>query len=328
MTGDWKVYDVNSMYPSVMRDFAHPVSATFRMGRRIGENTSFAKISGLSKGALPWTDENGVTRYTPHKGVFLATAHEIRAGLETATLRIDKVHFTIEHETHVSFADFVNHFYAARLEAQAAGDSDKDKFYKLVLNSAYGKFAIDPGKFETFAVGELDAAPRGAGWTQKAKVGGLMIWAKPAHTRFRGFLNVATAASITGAARAQLWRGICRAKNVAYCDTDSIICEGFDGEVDASTLGAWKLEKTGDRLAVAGKKLYALFDGDKTVKLASKGARLTGDQITHVANGGTVEWQSMAPKFKLDGQHIFVERKINRTGNDLETAEEYIDDAE
>ena len=28
--GDYKIYDVNSMYPSVMRDFEHPASATYK----------------------------------------------------------------------------------------------------------------------------------------------------------------------------------------------------------------------------------------------------------------------------------------------------------
>ena len=325
LKGDWKVYDVNSMYPSVMRDFLHPVSGgEVCYGRKITPNTSFAFIRAKSRGALPWTDENGVTRYTPRNGDFYATIHEIEAGLETGTLRIHKVHFTIEHKERVSFADFVDHFYALRLEAKAAGDADRDLFYKLILNSAYGKFAIDPGKFESYHLGELDAKPPGA-WEQKSSIGPLIIWAKPSPNRFKGYLNVATAASITGAARAQLWRGICRAKNVAYCDTDSIICEGFDGHVDPSTLGAWKLEKTGDTLAVAGKKLYALFDGDKCVKQASKGARLTPDQITRVANGEEITWQSMAPKFRVNGEHIFVERKINRTGNDLETELDYGD---
>jgi hypothetical protein len=182
-----------------------------------------------------------------------------------------------------------------------------------VLNSAYGKFALDPRRFANYYVTELDAAPKGNGWELEARVGHLQMWAKPNDKRFTGFINVATAASITGASRAQLWRGACKASNLAYCDTDSLTCGAFGGDVDRSKLGAWKHEQSGNKLAIGGKKLYALFQDGVCVKKASKGAKLSGEQIEAVARGETVTWTSDAPKLKLNGKHIFVQRDITIT---------------
>jgi hypothetical protein len=51
-----------------------------------------------------------------------------------------------------------------------------------------------------------------------------------------------------------------------YCDTDSIICEAFGGNLHDTELGGWKIEAEGDYAAIAGKKLYAVFDNGKGAK--------------------------------------------------------------
>lgn len=175
------------------------------------------------------------------------------------------------------------------------------------------------------------------------------IWAsRPRHAYFH---NVATGASITGAARALLLRGLASASRPIYCDTDSIILENFRGLTISDTeLGAWKIEATGDAIAVCGKKLYCVYsysphcthgkrmdvrcskciDGrieservilpngqnSWVVKRAHKGARLTGSELLSVSQGSTVEYASPAPNFKRDGEVKWITRKIRRTGDD------------
>ena len=132
---------------------------------------------------------------------------------------------------------------------------------------------------------------------------------------------MATAASITGAARANLLRNLALSKRPIYCDTDSIICEGFRGELDETRLGGWKLEAEGDRAAIAGKKLYTVFDSAElkdtgaSIKLASKGVRLTPREIVAVCNGDEVTYRNPVPSFKLDGSAEFITRRINKTGS-------------
>lgn len=340
---EWKIYDVNSMYPAAMATFKHPISCTPQFERQITPRTHFAKITATSKGALPVRLKNGGLSFPHCTGEFFACIHEIKAAQELGLLKIHRVHFSIYFRAETDFSEFVNTFYTRRQEAKAAGDKIRIIFWKLVLNSAYGKFAQDPRKYETFLFDPPEApspfycatcdyeeadgvekplcevcligtsAPDG--WRMRTIRDGKIIYARP-QTRAmeHSFFNVATAASITSAARALLLRGIASAERPIYCDTDSIICERFHGDTDDSRLGAWKLEATGSVAYIAGKKLYAIMNGDEEVKKASKGVKLTAAQIARVSQGETIEYKHPVPKFKLDGRAEFITRNISRTG--------------
>ncbi len=323
LNGDWKVYDRNSMYPAVMRDELHPVSDTFDLGVQLNERTDFALIVAKNDNCLPIRAPNGGLDFTQSYGEFYATIHEINAGLETGTLRIDKIKHTYEFHQKANFADFVNHFYDLRLAAKIAGDKILDILYKLILNSSYGKFAINPRKFKqwTFTISDVpqplasDAEPEG--WSMESQDGPLIIWSRPAPQR-HGFQNVATAASITGAARANLHRNLALAKRPIYCDTDSIICEGFNGELNETELGGWKLEATGTLAAIAGKKLYGIFNESDLIKKAHKGVNVMNrnfaQDILDICDGQTLRFDNPVPNFKMDGSAKFVSRNIKMTG--------------
>lgn len=330
LKGDWKIYDVNSMYPFVMANEKHPVSNRPRYEKGITKRTHFAKIDAWSAGALPVRKDDGGLDFPNGNGTFFACIHEIKAGLETGTLRIFKVHFSIYFEIEASFTEFIETYYAKRMEAKASGDKIRTLFYKLVMNSSYGKFAQDPRKYERF-VFDPDTIPEPLrsdtelnGWYIHTMRHAFTIYAKSAGREEFGFYNVATAASITSAARALLLRGIAKAKRPIYCDTDSLICEGLDMDLDDKRLGAWGLDAIGDTCAIAGKKLYAVFNAGEEVKKASKGVRLTADEIRRVAMGETVEYANPVPKFSLKtarGDDLnapfsadFISRKISRTG--------------
>lgn len=80
--------------------------------------------------------------------------------------------------------------------------------------------------------------------------------------------------------------------------------------MDNKRLGAWKLEGTGDKLAIAGRKMYALFNGGECLKYASKGVNLTPQQIQLVADGELVTYNQAAPVFRLDGSTDFISRDV------------------
>lgn len=334
------IYDVNSMYPYVMAHDKHPISRTPKFEATITERTHFAKIRAWSDGALPVRKDDGGLSFPRGYGDFFATIHEIKAGLDTGTLRISKVYHSIYFEIETSFAEFVDHFYSKRQEARANGDEIRLLYYKLVLNSSYGKLAQDPRKYENFLFdpekiptplkcAECDintdkkklcvecnerlSSP--VGWYPHTFRDGAIVYARPSTALARhGFYNVAAAASITGAARAYLLRGISNAQRPIYCDTDSIICEHLDADLDKSRLGAWKLEAEGDVCCIAGKKLYAVFNKGEPIKSASKGVKLTPKEIAAVCRGETIEYSHPVPKFHLDGSVSFIKRNINRTG--------------
>jgi len=348
--GSFKGYDINSSYPDVMRRLRHPISDTPMYEKRITDRTHFARIRAWSNGALPIRKENGGLDFPIGTRDFYACIHEIRAGLETGTLRIHHVYETIYFTHETSFDDFIDTFYKLRLEAGANKDEVKKLFYKLVMNSSYGKFAQDPRKYESWLFDPVDIptplfceachhieknklekvacarCERGThdayGWYMHTERDGKFIYARPQKLRSgSGFFNVACAASITSAARASLLYGINASTRPLYCDTDSLICEALEAELDDKKLGAWKHEFDADEVCIAGKKLYAVFADGVEVKKASKGVRLTGEDIRRICLGDTVEYANPVPKFKLNGDVNFVTRKIRRTGKALEDEE-------
>lgn len=319
------VYDRNSMYPAVMRDVLHPISNRPELQRTIDKDTDFACIEAINEGALPMRADNGGLDFTVKRGTFYATIHEINAGLETGTLKILRVLHAWKFDKKATFTEFVETFYNMRLDAKAKGDKVRDILYKFCLNSGYGKFALNPRKFRQWSmtIGEVpEPQATGSnpdGWSLHSQCGDLFIWSRP-NPRKGGFYNVATAASITGAARANLLLNIAISKRPVYCDTDSIICEGFSGDLNETELGGWKLEATGDRIAIGGKKLYTIYNKaeleatGEAIKRASKGVRLSPAEIVQVCNGQEIVYKNPVPCFSLDGSADFVERRIRATG--------------
>jgi hypothetical protein len=349
LKGKWNVYDVNSMYPYVMRNFKHPIGEPTCENKIIRKGkTAFITVEGKNYGALPSRAEDGSLDFTVEKGTFRTTIHEFEAALATGTFEPTRILNTIEFSKWGTFEEFVDHFYTLRLKAKKDKNAAKIIFYKLVLNNAYGKFASNPANFSDYAITDALLDPK-EGWQIHAAIGGgFHLWGKPITVRGWHYFNVATGASITGAARATLLRALAKAKRPIYCDTDSIICEALDADLDASKLGAWKHEGDGSHMAIAGKKTYTLYkpvgarewkaiqkeleDRGKSakrtgeiirgknceiIKRASKGAELTAGQIIQVANGDTVEYANKVPKFKLSGKILFVKRRIRKTAKNV-----------
>ena len=358
--GDFKIYDVNSMYPDVMAHCEHPIGALYTVGRHITNDTAFVCVEGWSSGAFPVRKDDGGLDFPRGHGRYFVSIHEYEAALETGAFTLDKIIHARDCVEWSNFKEFVDHYYNDRKEAQARGDDITALFDKFFLNSPYGKFAQNPAKYETFELRHFENPPEledlkvtcldsecarfghkrkdcpERGWYNHTTNGDITIWAKKSTHAWRSYKNVGIAASITGAARANLLRGIRAATRPMYCDTDSLICEAFGGDVDATRLGAWKLEDTGEVVAIAGKKMYcvltfdlsfnekkgkpefAVYKGRKmrVVKKASKGVRLSAQEIIALCMGETVLYKNPVPKFNLDGTATFINRVIRRTGND------------
>jgi DNA polymerase type B, organellar and viral len=323
--GAINVYDVNSMYPSVMRDSLHPVSTGLYRSTTIDDRTCFVSVEGTNQGAFCVRSKTGGLDFTTPNGIFHTTIHEYNAAIDTGTFRPKRIVETIGFSERISFDEFVDHFYNARARAKAEGDKIRTLFYKFVMNSAYGKFGQNPLNYSDWYITHQDELPPEwhdctkaceeecrLRWSPSYMCNEYIIWSKPLQALH--YFNIATGSSITGAARAVLLRGLSCAVNPMYCDTDSIICESLDLPSDDTTLGAWKLEATGAMAAIAGKKLYAIFDANGTcIKKAHKGARLEGNEILRIAQGQSVESRNPVPRFHFDGSHSFTKRVINST---------------
>ena len=330
-TGDFKIYDVNSMYPAVMKNNSHPYGHKYVVPNKIqftkeGEIKGFEGcvffviFDGETLGHIPYRNDDGGIDFLPSKGRFFLVSHEFKAAYSRGLLHISGVIDVRVCCAQQDFSKFVDEYGAQKVDAKRAQKSAKTEeelmefkrteiMVKLILNSSYGKFSQNPRKFRDYHIEKLgiDSSPEGVEWRCSGGGDEYRIWEKPIDEL--KFNDVAIAASITSAARACLLDGILRAKRVVYCDTDSLICEDpRDLPQDDAVLGSWKYEGAGDEIAIAGKKMYCLAgasgkeplkSGKRVVKKASKGVRLTGDEIFQIAAGGQVTHFIDAPAYNL-----------------------------
>jgi len=315
--GNFVYYDINSAYPYAML-FTHPIGTTYvRKENPVDlppkEKVFFARITALSRGCLPYRDSETDKLQYFDDGVireYYATGWEIYAGLETGTLTIKSIQETFAFVTTENFQSFINTFYEEKNNSQKG--SPEYLFAKLIMNSGYGKFGMDSRKFKEYKILEFGEDPNtkadvetGDLWTLYCDYPDYSVYERPNPTD--KFYNVATAASITGFVRAYLWRHICASKEPLYCDTDSLICREFSGKI-GTELGEWDLECELSEAYIAQRKMYAVKVKDSDDwKTASKGVRLTWQQIKHGVETQTVlNVVKESPAFSVKyGQRFF-----------------------
>lgn len=331
ISGDLKVYDVNSMYPAVMANCQHFTGQYIRhpdpwkvIDKKTGfykadkKHPYFMEFTGTNKGALPTRTKDGLDFNVPH-GTFLASSHEIQIALKYGLIEIEEVHKTLIPLDSINFKEYVDTYIVEKIAAKKSGDKIAEIFAKLLLNSSYGKTAQSPDKyFDWVLVDDMDAAPYlEKGYKVHCDYNDFFLMRKPSEDHV--YYDVGIGASITGAARAVLLEAIATAKRPIYCDTDSIICEDLNGvTLDPFALGAWDLEAVGDHLGIYGKKVYALKghkvkNGNQVgnygyCKKACKGVNLNHAEIFRLAKGDSVAYASAAPSFKLTGGTEFTAR--------------------
>lgn len=312
-------YDINSAYPYAMLS-NHCYGARYEVNAEL-EGADFVHCVAVAGGCLPYRCVDGRLRF-PNDDLpreYFVTGWEIRAGFKTKTLDILEVKAAYHFNQRANFSKYVNQFYAEKLQAEKDGDNDKRLHAKLLLNSCYGKFGLNPRKFKTHVITKRGEIPNDYAEFYDTETpytmeyhseAGTIVWSRPEPSDT--YYNVATAASITGYVRGMMWEAICESDNVLYCDTDSIICRS-SGVGLGDQLGQWSVEGELDHIYIAGKKLYAGKTPDGAVKKACKGAQLDYDQIKAVALGATVEWSNIAPTKSVKKGTTFIKKNIQST---------------
>lgn len=356
--GNLAVYDINSAYPFAM-SFEHSWGRGFDVYKREPKKhfeQSFFVVEAWSKGAFPVRTKSGGIHF-PHKtGLFYVTGWELKAAIENDLAGIISIQSVYVPREVVSLKAYVDKFFKMKLEAEQQGDTQKRLFAKILLNAAYGKFALNPERFKEhslFPMGQLhpdniEAFQRLQEICERIQIlptqdiiderdhiiesrwnmvfdiidADLTLWERrvPESQRENRYFCVSTAASITGFVRAMLLNTKAKLKNAIYCDTDSFICEAGADIPQGENLGEWKIEATGNRCFVGGKKLYAFECQNGEFKTASKGVKLTPQEIIEVSQGKKVTWKNEAPTFTIKGKTKFIERIVAKTV-DIESEE-------
>ena len=347
----FEVVDKNSAYPDAMCA-RHPISPDAEFERHLppaGEmGPALIRVEGIAKGCFPWRnpDDNGSLLFPDDERTireYCVTGWELEAALEHDAFKIFDVKEVRRFSQTVDFRDYILGFYEMRKEAKRNGDKLGDLFAKRFMNSLYGKFASDPAKYAEYAIASDETLAHWCGACDSRKCyicksgkpkieehpyarlnswGDRHLCARPLPDWKHTYYNVATAASITGYVRAELYKAMQKCSGVMYCDTDCIAARDVSRLPQGPELGEWKLEGRFDEYAMAGKKLYAWRYAENSAdgkhkrgeyKTASKGVRLEAPDIIRVSKGEVVTYHPEVPTYYVEKGPEFVSREIRMT---------------
>lgn len=228
------LYDVNSMYPSVMREVMPVGEFKFLEGVSVQEFMSivdeyegFAEVNITSWDQdipLLWTKQTGkllFVNFEDGSGVFAFP--EIRKALREG-FKINSVKRVLffEHGEAI-LKEYAEFMYAKRLECRRSGDGAGDFLFKQLGNSLYGKFAQNPRLKEK----------RILNWDElkkcKTKIyeDGDVFYTVEERFSPRVFFMPQLSAYVTSYARVKLYDCLKRAHEPVYCDTDSVVCDWY-----------------------------------------------------------------------------------------------------
>ncbi len=342
--GDLSVYDIRSSYPYAMSQnhATGDLRDNYRHIEELPESArgrAFITLQCYSAGAFPKREKQGLA--FPHKfDEFNVTGWEYLTALKHGLIK----NVTIKNVTHfaasINFSDYVQKWYDHKEKHRPRRTIEERAQYtigKILMNSLYGKLAQNPLKYYDYNICEpgtpIDSEN---GWELYTLFETKEIHRRPVTFDFAYkhgvdwvkkplFYNVATGASITGLARANLLDAIHTVgpARVVYCDTDSLVLHGHaTPPLDMSPrLGAWDCETKATVGHFAGKKLYALKLLDGREKIASKGCKLTFDNLRAIVNGEKVTWENDAPTFSIASGVTFVTRELRATSPALKKEE-------
>ncbi len=328
--GHFSVYDIKSAYPFAMvHSHASGKDFTFQNSPDSIEVSGFYVVDGHADECFLRKLPDSGNQFGG-KGIFRVTGWELQRALESKKFRGDIIYGELPKTT-TDFKPYVNEFFDQKQKAEATNDRAARLIAKIMLNALYGKFAQRGDRFRDYVIMPLSEATCGE-WTEEAVYDdyGFAVWGKPSDGG--NIYNVSTAASITGFVRAMLMKAIYEC-DPYYCDTDSVITDSTRRPASiGDSLGSWGEETFGDRLYIAGKKLYALrvhskfcgsseeaktkgyfWDGKRGWKIASKGCRLTPMEMKSICQGNTVTYRNDAPSYSLLNSPHFIKREIRST---------------
>lgn len=334
--------DINSAYPRAMID-NHWYGTEYFSTKELPElnklGPCMVSLVAIAEGCLPFRgDDNKLYFPTDEKQrVYNVTGWEIISGLKTNTLKIIEVKYCYRPVLTNNFESYISRWFNEKADAKKSGDTIGYLIAKLMQNSGYGKFGQNGREFAKFCILPLgewpdilfnkhgEQLPRHEQWQFHSDTETGYTFFKRPDPSYR-FFNVPVAASITGWVRAYLWEHIHSSEGVMYCDTDSLICEKFNGKT-GDKLGEWEVEALLSEAHIAQRKMYACRVSPVTekgpvnkVKIASKGVRLSFNELkTGVENRSVFEYERDAPSFSIRFGTRFISREINFENIDKNT---------
>lgn len=255
------VFDVNSLYPSVMYYEQMPYGAPIKFYGKYKEDKCYPYYFQiltcsfeLKKGMLPTIQLKNNLAFIPTEYVKSSKGELITMCMTCTDLELFFEHYNVyDLEYHTGykfkstdklFKEFIDHWISIKNESTINGNAGMRTIAKLMLNNLYGKFAARPtgfSKIPYFENGEVKY--------------------RLSEEEERTMMYVPIGAAITAYARAKTIRSAqANYARFIYADTDSLHLKGTEMpdniEIDSVKLGAWKHESTFTRAKFIRAKSY------------------------------------------------------------------------
>lgn len=274
------LYDINSLYPFILRTSRFPHPSHIRMvedevalrylDKWEGIAYAEVEVSNVHVPPLPFRIERKLFfptgRYTSQW-----TISELRYALSNGAKLIN-LHWLVGTDTLFNpFEDFIDDLYSARKVYIKQGN-DRHILLKLVMNSLYGRFGLNPDK----GLFQMAPIPPDADWSDyegwsTEEINGRVIGLGPFDfNSYPAYANVMFAAQVSACARIKLHNSLVHSgKDILYCDTDSILVLG--NMETGEDLGQWKCQMEQGKADLLGPKEYILYYSSEHPKYKAKG---------------------------------------------------------
>lgn len=273
INNDFYIYDINSQYPYAMMITPLP-NPNYMKWKKFGNYDDIINFEGVTactvqapnKMNIPilplkfkadnWNSEKLIFPLGEFKGVW--TNNELRYAISNGyeILNIDYAY--IFEKTMNELFDYVNELYSLRLKFKAKNDK-REIILKILLNSLYGKFGINPSKNYSGELTHIDNIKNfemAKGWYQYGET----LYFFRANNFKPNYEIPIWSAYITATARKILHQFLSNCSQVYYCDTDSIFTP--DVLLSSNEIGKLKNERSckwGEFLIPKG---YRVIDSD------------------------------------------------------------------
>ena len=288
--------DANSMFPSVQESYDFPDIRTCRnVGANAGildrflESGTYVSWANVKLKAqteaqrfLPNRDSSGRLDWTQDTFSGWLAEPELKYALYEGGWELEDVRQLNVAKAHNPFREHVRKFYDLRMEAKANNDP-RAIFYKLLLNSGYGKYAQRSSVTRKENPEEMQKAFDEDDWEDRYELRFYdavnlempYLLDKDSLNRTPDSQWFGYASFITSGARVELQKGIHAAGEYAlYCDTDStyLTVDGVKGFEAAIPLGTdmgewgWEQERPYAKARFWEPKAYSLHSDDGSLE--------------------------------------------------------------
>lgn len=323
-TGAGIVLDVNSLYPSVMMyerlPFGEPI---YYEGEYVEDKLyplyiqTISCIFDIKENMIPTIQIKNNMSFLPNEYIKSSNGDLITLTLTSVDLELFIKHYDIKELTFHSgwkfkslkglFSEYIDYWSDRKIQAKKDNNSALYRISKMMLNSLYGKFGLNPDVRSKYPVLDEEG----------------IIKYKMYDAEIRKSIYIPVASFITSYARRKTIETSQKIKEYSinkygvdryvYSDTDSIHCLFTDDselkniiDIDDYRLGAWKMESTYKRGSYIRQKCYIEEGYDNKMNVTVAGLPKYLGKVVNFENfksGFTTENMKLDKK-KLTYKHV------------------------